>query len=79
MTGGRIIAVDIGGTQLRVALFENNAILAREAVPTDVTGGPSGVMDQIDMLVDRLCPAGSRAQIKAVSYTHLTLPTRSTV
>mgnify|MGYP006213906767 FL=1 len=52
MTGGRIIAIDIGGTQLRLALFENNAILAREAVPTDVTGGPSGVMDQIDMLVD---------------------------
>ena len=34
MTGSRIIAIDIGGTQLRLALFENNAILAREAVPT---------------------------------------------
>ena len=38
MTDGRIIAIDIGGTQLRLALFENNTILAREAVPTNVTG-----------------------------------------
>ena len=69
MTGGRIIAIDIGGTQLRLALFENNAILAREAVPTDVTGGPSGVMDQIDMLVDRLCPAGARAEIRGIGLS----------
>ena len=69
MTGGRTIAIDIGGTQLRLALFENNAILAREAVPTDVTGGPSGVIDQIEMLVDRLCPAGARAQIKGIGLS----------
>ena len=69
MTGGRIIAIDIGGTQLRLALFENTDILAREAVPTDVTGGPSGVMDQIDMLVDRLCPASARAEIRGIGLS----------
>ena len=69
MTGGRTIAIDIGGTQLRLALFENNAILAREAVPTNVTGGPSGVIDQIDMLVDRLCPAGARAEIRGIGLS----------
>ena len=69
MTGDRIIAIDIGGTQLRLALFENNAILAREAVPTDVAGGPSGVMDQIDMLVDRLCPAARRAEIRGIGLS----------
>ena len=41
MTGGRIIAIDIGGTQLRLALFENNAILAREAVPTGLLNDPA--------------------------------------
>ena len=69
MTGGRIIAIDIGGTQLRLALFENNAIVAREALPTNVAGGPSGVMDQIDMLIDGLCPAGSRADIIGIGLS----------
>ena len=69
MTPGRVIAIDIGGTQLRLALFEQGAIVAREALPTDVTGGPSGVMDQIDMLIDRLCPAGSRADIIGIGLS----------
>ena len=64
MTGGRIIAIDIGGTQLRLALFENNAILAREAVPTDVTGGPSGVIGRRphqNVALERAPPRGNRS------------------
>ena len=69
MTGDRIIAIDIGGTQLRLALFQNNAILARDALPTDVAGGPSGVMSQIDRLIDRLCPAAARAGVRGIGLS----------
>ena len=69
MTGDRIIAIDIGGTQLRLALFQNNAILARDALPTDVAGGPSGVMSQIDRLIDRLCPAAARADLRGIGLS----------
>ena len=64
MADDSVIAIDIGGTQLRVALFAGGALQDRAALPTDVEGGPSGVMDQIDRLIDRLCPGAARGAVQ---------------
>ena len=60
MPAEAVIAVDIGGTQIRVALFENKRIQQRAAMPTDVKGGPSGVMDQINALIQQVSTAHER-------------------
>ncbi len=48
------IAIDLGGTQLRVALFADSQLLRRAALPTDVAGGPTGVFDQINQLIGQI-------------------------
>ena len=54
MSTDAVIAVDIGGTQVRVALFRDDRSHQRAALPTDVSCGPSGVMDQIDALIEQV-------------------------
>ena len=54
MSAGTAIAIDLGGTQLRVALVEGNRLLDRAALPTDTAAGPAGIFGQIDQLIDRL-------------------------
>ena len=66
MAGETVIAIDIGGTQLRLALFAGDRLLDREAVPTDTDGGPSGVLDQIDSLIDRVCPGPARERVSGI-------------
>ncbi|MEJ2210593.1 MAG: ROK family protein [Anaerolineae bacterium] len=54
-----IIAMDMGGTQLRFALFdEEYRIVERHAEPTRPEQGPQRVLDRI---VARLRPLGARA------------------
>jgi glucokinase len=46
------LAVDLGGTELRAAIVdETGQILAHATTPTDATGGPDAVIDQIARLV----------------------------
>ena len=54
MSTGAAIAIDLGGTQLRVALVEGNRILDRAARATDPAAGPDAIFDRIDQLIDRL-------------------------
>lgn len=69
MADDSVIAIDIGGTQLRVALFAGGALQDRAALPTDVEGGPSGVMDQIDRLIDKLCPGAARGAVGGIGLS----------
>ena len=64
-----VIAVDIGGTQLRVALFEGTQLRQRAALPTDVKGGPSGVMDQIDALIKQLSTKSDLDQVSGIGLS----------
>lgn len=48
MTGGYWLGVDLGGTKILSALFDDNLrLLARSKQPTGAEGGPSAVVDRI--------------------------------
>jgi glucokinase len=48
MTGGYWLGVDLGGTKILSALFDDNLrLLARSKQPTSADGGPTVVMDRI--------------------------------
>ncbi len=56
------IGVDLGGTWLRVARISfEGRVGAMERLPTDVAGGPAGVVAQIVAMAGRLRDAGTRA------------------
>ena len=69
MSTDAVIAVDIGGTQVRVALFKDDRLQQRAALPTDVTGGPSGVMDQIDALIEQVVAKDDRKTITGIGLS----------
>lgn len=47
-TGARYLAVDLGGTNVRVALTDQDgAVLAKAQEPTTLSSGPSGITDQM--------------------------------
>lgn len=48
------IAIDLGGTQLRAALFAQDKMLKRAALPTDVSGGPTAIVNQMEVLVGQI-------------------------
>lgn len=49
------IAFDLGGTQIRTALVHRDGtVLQRTAQPTDVSGGPAGVMGQFERMFDQM-------------------------
>ena len=61
----RALAIDMGGTQLRVALVDGEgSILARASAATDVAGGPGPVIAQMRDLIDRL--GGGLGAVSAV-------------
>lgn len=55
MTPARCISIDLGGTQVRVALLEGTQIIRRASAKTAVTGGPLAVLAQIDALIAQVC------------------------
>jgi glucokinase len=57
MPAARCIAVDLGGTQVRVALLEGTRIIRRASAKTAITGGPSAVLAQFETLIDEVCDA----------------------
>jgi glucokinase len=66
MPDARVIAIDLGGTQVRAALFEGERILGRAAARTDVHGGPAAVMEQIEHLAAQACADAGRKAIQGV-------------
>ena len=66
MPPGMAIAIDLGGTRLRVALVEGDRLLDRVSLPTDVAGGPEAVLGQIDRLIARLCTGRDRSGIAGI-------------
>jgi predicted NBD/HSP70 family sugar kinase len=55
MSPARCISIDLGGTQIRVALLEGTRIIRRASAKTAVTGGPSAVVSQFETLIDHVC------------------------
>jgi glucokinase len=52
---GPVLAVDLGGTELRAALVDGSGrILATQATATDAAGGPDAVIGQMVELVERV-------------------------
>ncbi len=55
MSAGTAIAIDLGGTQLRMALVEGDHIRERTALPSGVDAGPHVIFERIDRMIDTLC------------------------
>lgn len=63
----RAIGIDLGGTQLRVALVDDaGTVLKRAATRTDVPGGPKAVMAQFKALVAEITDGESLGSISGV-------------
>jgi glucokinase len=45
------LAIDIGGTKLTLGLFRDDALIERRTSPTDRSGGPGWMLDQIERIV----------------------------
>ena len=69
MSARRVIAIDLGGTQLRAALFAEDQLLRRAALPTDVSGGPAGIFAQINALTDKVCGADGTEGILGIGMS----------
>ncbi|WP_354040611.1 ROK family protein [Devosia sp. UYZn731] len=64
------IGIDLGGTQLRVALVDQaGSIVARAAERTDSEGGPSAVFAQIDALLDKISTGIGRSRYIGVGVS----------
>ena len=64
------LGIDLGGTQLRAAVVDcDGAVLSREAIATDVGGGPRQVVEQIRQLYARVCSAEQRPYVVGVGVS----------
>jgi glucokinase len=53
------LAIDIGGTNFSVAIFDDDKLIAKRTMATDRTAGPRWMMDQIQGIVDVLASGRS--------------------
>jgi len=49
----KTLAIDIGGTKFTLAAFEDHRMVCRESRPTDRARGPSGMLPQIEEIVQQ--------------------------
>ena len=64
---GRAIGIDLGGTQVRVALVDDGGrVLKRAATRTDVQGGPKAVMAQFRQLIAEVADDKSLGSISGI-------------
>ena len=63
------IAIDLGGTQLRAALFLADEMQTRAALPTDVSGGPIAILQQMEALIEQVCEGVDKSQIAGVGLS----------
>jgi predicted NBD/HSP70 family sugar kinase len=64
------LAVDLGGTNLRVALIARGEILARRESPTGASGGPEGVLQSIIEAVTPWLMQASSISVAATGRVH---------
>ncbi len=69
MSSARVIAIDLGGTQVRVALVEGHQIQSRAALKTDISGGPAAILDQIVALIDHVGEGQDKNSIVGVGLS----------
>ncbi len=55
MSPAQYISIDLGGTQVRIALLEGTRILRRASAKTAVDGDPFAVLSQFETLIDQVC------------------------
>ncbi len=63
------IAIDLGGTQIRAALFAAERMLSRAALPTDVSGGPVAILDQMHALITQVCEGTNIGDVVGVGLS----------
>jgi glucokinase len=63
------IGIDLGGTQVRVALVDGGAVVRRAAAKTDVQGGPAAVLEQFDRLISEICADEERKVLLGVGIS----------
>jgi glucokinase len=69
MAGRLTIGIDMGGTQVRVALVEEGRILRRAATRTDALGGPVAVLEQFRKLISEICAPDDWARLAGVGIS----------
>ncbi len=76
---GPLVAVDLGGTRLRVAVADSTGALLRRAdEPVDAASGPSAIADRIAALAGRLLD-GAEASAAGIASPGLVDPDRGVV
>jgi glucokinase len=63
------IGFDLGGTQVRVALMRGKDIISRAAEPTDIAGGPSGVLKQFHRLLHSIASKEELQEAKTIGVS----------
>ncbi len=72
MTGRLAFGIDLGGTQIRLALVDDaGRVLRRAARRTDVAGGPNAVLTQIQQMADEI---GHRSDSHRISGIGISAP-----
>jgi glucokinase len=67
MKGALAIGIDLGGSQVRVALVQTDGtVLRKEVEPTDVSGGPTVVLKQFARLIDRISASETSGEVSCV-------------
>ena len=69
MSSSCSLAIDLGGTQVRLALVAEGKIIHRAAELTDVLGGPEAVLNQFRSLYDLVCSRRSNPRISGVGIS----------
>jgi N-acylmannosamine kinase len=64
----RVLALDVGGTQSRVALFEGGRIVWRDARPTPARQGPEAVVALLQELVAPVAAAEARMAVAIAGF-----------
>jgi glucokinase len=54
----RTLAIDIGGTNFSVGIFEDESLIAKCTTPTDRSAGPLWMMERMQEIVSELAPKG---------------------
>jgi glucokinase len=69
MAGDLAIGIDLGGTQVRVALVRDGSVIRRAATHTDVRGGPTAIIAQFRQLIAQICGPQDLARVAGVGVS----------
>ena len=69
MTAALTIGLELGGTQVRAALFQGGSVLRHAKALTNVAGGPLAVMAQFKALIAQVCVGNEGADVRHVGIS----------